>query len=67
MISFMTAFGAIALASGGLSYYNLPGGIKMALSESVNLKENGFVYPIFADPPFNAISNFYIYEVLNPK
>lgn len=67
MVSLITIVGALALVGGGASYYGLPKGLEMVIPSIINLKENGMVYPIFMNPPFPSIAQYYVYELMNPK
>lgn len=67
MLDLLAILGALTAAGAGVGTFIYPVGLKFGLESMINLKQSGFVYPLYMSPPVRLKSSYYIYEVQNPR
>lgn len=67
MVSILAIIGSLALVGGSIGYFTFPMSLSYGLTNMINLKSDGMVFPLYSDPHFPSTTTFYIYEIANPR
>lgn len=67
MIGLMSMVAILATTGGTISFFAFPTFLEMGIKSVTNLKQSGFIYPLYMNPPFPSISSYYLFEITNPR